>query len=153
MNYIIEHRGPFQVVGVRRVTPYGGGTWAIVKSDGSNGRLHALCGRFFDLGLCFGFGADGSNDYMCAVEWPEEIPGFEAYRYPESAWLRFEARGRITGNTLGELWRRIHEEFLPQSRYVKGGRRGLPSIERFVLWDEAADVCDVEVWIPVDERE
>lgn len=26
----------FKVIGRRRTTPYGGGTWAIVKSDGSN---------------------------------------------------------------------------------------------------------------------
>ncbi|MDO4356062.1 MAG: AraC family transcriptional regulator [Clostridia bacterium] len=152
MDYILEKRDAFQVVGVRRTTPYGGGTWAIVKSDGSNERMRSLCGKFFDLGLCFGFGEDGSNDYMCAVEWPEEIDGFDAYRYPESTWIRFEAKGRITDNTLGAVWRRVNEEFFPQSRYVKGGRSGLPTIEKYVMWDEAADRCDVEIWIPVDER-
>ena len=69
MEYTLEHRGPFKVAGIRRTTPYGGGTWAVVKADGSNERMRALSGRFFDLGLCFGFGADGSNDYMCALEW------------------------------------------------------------------------------------
>lgn len=36
MNYVIIEKGPFNVMGVRRSTPYGGGTWAVVKSDGSN---------------------------------------------------------------------------------------------------------------------
>ncbi len=36
----------FKVIGVRRVTPYGGGTWAVVKTDGSNERIHAHSGRF-----------------------------------------------------------------------------------------------------------
>ena len=152
MRYTMETRGPFRVVGVRRVTPYGGGTWAVVKPDGSQEGIHALSGRFFDLGLCFGFGEDGSNDYMCAVEWPGDAMGFDVYEYPESTWLRFEAAGRISENVLGDAWRRINEEFFPQSRYIKCGRRGLPTIERYIRWDEAEDDCRVEILIPVDER-
>jgi len=50
------------------------------------------------------------------------------------------------GNTLGNVWQRINNEFLPQSKYKKCG---LPTIEKYVSWDEAADQCDVEIWIPV----
>ena len=39
MNYSVVEREAFQVIGIRRITPYGGGTWAIVKSDGSNDRI------------------------------------------------------------------------------------------------------------------
>lgn len=152
MRYTMERRGPFRVVGVRRVTPYGGGTWAVVKADGSGEAIHALSGRFFDLGLCFGFGEDGSNDYMCAVEWPGEAKGFDVYDYPESTWLCFEVRGRISDNVLGDVWRRINEEFFPQSRYIKCGSRQLPTIEQYVRWDEAADDCHVVIRIPVDEK-
>lgn len=152
MNYSVEMRGPFQVVGVRRMAPYGGGTWAIVKSDGSGERIRACCGHSFDLGLCFGFQPDGSNDYMCAVEWPEELPGFDVYRYPASAWLRFEARGKISEDVLTDVWGRINGEFFPQSKYVKCGYRHLPTIEKYVLWDEEKDACLVEIWIPVDEQ-
>ena len=141
-----------RVAGVRRTTPYGGGTWAVVTDDGSNERVKALCGRFFDLGLCFGFGPDGSDDYMCAVESAEKLPGFDTYCYPASLWLRFEARGRISEGVLTDVWRRINEEFFPQSRYVKCGYQRLPTIEKYVEWDEAADRCRVEIWIPVDER-
>lgn len=152
LNYSVENRGPFQVVGVRRVVPYGGGTWAVVKSDGSGERMREICGKDFDLGLCFGFQPDGSNDYMCAVEWPQEIPGFDVHHYPASVWLRFEAKGKISGNVLGDVWRRINEEFFPQSKYVKGGRRRLPTMEKYLEWDAEKDSCDVEIWIPVDER-
>ena len=68
MNYSVVEREAFQVIGIRSITPYGGGTWAIVKSDGSNDRIRSLTGCFFDLGLCFGFDDEGNNDYMCAVE-------------------------------------------------------------------------------------
>lgn len=152
MRYTMEKREPFRVVGVRRVTPYGGGTWAVVKSDGSQESIHALSGKFFDLGLCFGFGDDGSNDYMCAVEWPGEADGFDVYEYPGSTWLRFETAGKISENVLGDAWRRINEEFFPQSCYVKCGRRRLPTIERYIRWDEATDDCHVEILIPVDEK-
>ena len=152
MRYTMEERGAFRVVGIRRTTPYGGGTWAVVKGDGSSEKIRALSGRFFDLGLCFGFGPDGSDDYMCAIEWDGEAPGFDVYEYPPSTWLRFEAEGRISDNVLGDVWRRINEEFFPGSRFIKCGNRRLPTIEKYVQWDDAADLCDVEILIPVDLR-
>lgn len=69
MNCTIAEKEGFEVVGVRRITPYGGGTWAVVKSDGSNERINEVAGKFFVLGLCFGFDAEGKNDYMCAIKW------------------------------------------------------------------------------------
>ena len=148
MDYTIIERGAFSVVGIRRVTPYGGGTWAVVKGDGTNDAAKKLFGRFFDLGLCFGFGEDGSDDYMCAVEYDKEAPdGFDSFAYPAATWLKFEAAGSITGQTLGSVWKRINTEFLPQSKYKKSG---LPTIEKYVSWDEAADICNVEIWIPTD---
>lgn len=147
MNYTIMEKEPFKVIGIRRTTPYGGGTWAVVKNDGSNDRINGLCGKFFDLGLCFGFGTDGSNDYMCGIEWNEaDAADFDIYEYPCATWLRFEAKGSITEQTLGNVWYRINNEFLPQSKYQKSG---LPTIEKYLFWDEVADTCHVEILIPV----
>ncbi|MDD3243419.1 MAG: helix-turn-helix domain-containing protein [Eubacteriales bacterium] len=147
MTYTAQSRAAFSTVGIRRTTPVGGGTWAIVKGDGSNQAIYDLCGRYYDLGLCFGFADDGSNDYMCAVEWTgETLCGLDRFDYPATLWLVFEASGPANGKTLGSVWRRIHQEFLPQSRYRLCG---LPTIERYVLWDEAADQCRVEIGLPV----
>ncbi|WP_271713353.1 AraC family transcriptional regulator [Anaeromicropila herbilytica] len=147
MDYTLLEREPFEVIGIRRTTPYGAGTWAIVKSDGSNEKMKELSGKFFDLGLCFGFHSDGSNDYMCAIEWSgEEVRDFDSYEYPKATWLRFEAKGTISGQVLNHVWHRINNEFLPQSKYQKCG---LPTIEKFIVWDEASDQCNVEIWIPV----
>lgn len=149
MDYTIIDRESFNVVGIRRTTPYGGGTWAIVKGDGSNDKAKELFGKFYDLGLCFGFGSDGSNDYMCAVEYDGETPvGLDSFTYPTLTWLLFEATGSITGNTLGNIWQRINNEFLPQSKYVKANA----TIEKYVSWDEVADICNVEIWIPVETK-
>lgn len=149
MDYTIAEKGPFQVIGIRRTTPYGGGTWAIVKSDGSNDRIRELSGKFFDLGLCFGFQEDGSDDYMCAVEWEGDVPeGFDSFTYPPALWLIFEAKGSISEGVLGNVWNRINTEFLPGSRYHKC----MATIEKYIIWNEAEDFGQVEIWIPVEKR-
>ncbi|SDY31282.1 AraC family transcriptional regulator [Evansella caseinilytica] len=150
MDYKLVNRERFKVIGKRCTTQYGGGTWAIVKSDGSAETMKELSGHMCDLGLCFGFGEDGSNDYMCGIEWDkDDVPEFDSYVYPEAAWLIFEANGKISEQVLNHVWQRINHEFLPQSKYKKSG---LPTIEKYVLWDDAADVCQVEIWIPVAKK-
>lgn len=150
MEYTIIDREAFTVAGVRRTTPYGGGTWAIVKSNGGHEKAKELFDKFYDLGLCFGFSDDGGNDYMCAVEYDGSVPdGLDSFHYPAATWLKFEAHGTVTDNTLGSVWQRINHEFLPQSKYI---RSGLPTIEKYVSWDEANNICNVEIWIPVAEK-
>jgi AraC family transcriptional regulator len=147
MDYNILEKQPFKVIGIRKTTPYGGGTWAVVKSDGSNEKIKEISGKFFDLGLCFGFSSDGSNDYMCGIEWNGDTDAdFDTYEYPAATWLRFEAKGSISEQVLSNLWYRIHHEFLTQSKYKICD---LPTIEKYISWDDAADKCDVEIWIPV----
>ena len=139
----------FNVVGVRHTTPYGGGTWAIVKSDGSIEKMQEIAGEgFISMGLCFGFGDDGSNDYMCGFEYGgNEIHSFDKYTFPKSTWLVFEAKGANSEGVLGNTWNRIYGEFLPQSEYKQ---RDLPTIERYIEWDEKADKCKVEIMIPIE---
>ena len=149
MDYTIMEKDSFKVLGIRRITPYGGGTWAIVKSDGSNEKIKKISGKFFDLGLCFGFKEDGSDDYMCAVEWEgEDVEGFETYTCPAAIWFVFEAKGAISDNVLGNIWKRINNDFLPNSKYWKCDA----TIERYVIWNDAEDYCDVEIWIPVEVK-
>jgi len=134
-------------LGIRRTTPYGGGTWGVVKADGTAGELNKISGHSCDLGLCFGFDYDGNNDYMCGIEYDgADISGFDRYRYPDVTWLVFVAEGAISGDVLGSTWKRIYGEFLPQSEYTQ---MDLPTIERYVEWDEPTDSCKVEIMIPV----
>lgn len=148
MEYTIVEKAGFQVLGIRKTTPYGGGTWAVVKADGSNEKIRELSGKFFDLGLCFGFQEDGSDDYMCAIEWDGgEVEGFETFSYPPVKWLIFGVKGKISDNVLGDLWHRINTEFLPNSGYHKC----MATIEKYNYWNETEDFCDMEVWIPVEK--
>ncbi len=146
MDYKIIEKPSFKVVGIRKTTPYGGGTWAIVKSDGSFYKLMEQSGKTESLGLCFGFDSEGNNDYMCAVEWdnPDKL-NYEEYIYPKLKWLIFLAEGNLSDNVLYHTWDRVNNEFLPNAKYKKNG---LPTIERYIIWDEINDYCKVEIRIP-----
>jgi AraC family transcriptional regulator len=147
MNYRVLEREAFHVLGIRRITPYGGGTWAIVKSDGTAEELRKISGHPCDLGLCFGFDQEGNNDYMCGIEYEgEDIPGFDRYQYPAATWLVFPSKGTISSGVLGQTWKRIYGEFMPQSEYQQ---LDLPTIEKYIEWDEASDTCSVDIFIPV----
>ncbi len=150
MNYYVMEKKSFQVLGIRRTTPYGGGTWGIVKSDGSADKLAAIGGHMCDLGLCFGFDNEGNNDYMCGIEYNDaEIPGYDSYRYPDVTWLVFPAKGKLSDQVLAQTWKRIYGEFMPQSEYKQ---QDLPTIEKYLIWDEASDDCHVEILIPVKKQ-
>ncbi len=150
MDYQVVEKDGFQVIGRRRTTPSGGGTWGIAKKDGSVEQMMALgTGEPF-LGLCFGFAEDGSNDYMVGIAYEgEALPGLEHYLYPPSSWLIFRAQGEIRENVLGKLWERIYGEFLLQSDYTQAE---LPTMERYVEWDEMTGCCKMEVWIPITSK-
>lgn len=150
MDYRVVNREAFSVLGVRRTTPHGGGTWGIVKADDTQQRLLERTGNPCELGLCFGFLEDGSNDYMCAAEWTgTEEGGFDRYDYPETTFLVFTAKGAISEGCLWKTWQRIYGEFMPQSEYCQ---LDLPTIERYVLWDEKNDEMLVEISIPVKKQ-
>jgi AraC family transcriptional regulator len=147
MNYRVIEKEAFTVLGIRRTTPYGGGTWAIVKSNGVMEELQKISGHACDLGLCFGFDPEGNNDYMCGVEYEgNDVPEFDRFELPAATWLVFSAKGTISGGVLGQTWKRIYGEFMPQSEYRQ---LDLPTIEKYIEWDEASDTCLVDIYIPV----
>ena len=147
MHYEVCELPAFSVLGIRRTTPWGGGTWGVIKQNGQIHDIERVCGHACDLGLCFGFAEDGSNDYFCGARYAgPDVLGFDRTELPEGLWLKFFAEGRISAGVLGETWKRIYGEFMPQSEYCQ---IDLPTIERYVRWDEAADDCLVEILIPV----
>lgn len=147
MDYRFVEKDSFKVIGRRRVTPSGGGTWGVAREDGSIAQMEKLeTGKPF-LGLCFGFGEDGSNDYMVGLEYEGgDIQGLECYTYPKASWLIFTADGSVNENVLGNTWNRIYSEFLPQSEYKQ---TELPTIESYLEWNNDSDYCKVEIHIPV----
>jgi AraC family transcriptional regulator len=145
MDYILVERPSFKVVGRRRITPQGGGTWGVAREDGSVRKLEALeTGKPF-LGVCFGFGADGSNDYMVGMELEEDMEGLESYTYPKHAWLIYELAGSVSEDVLGNAWWYVKNELLPKSGYKIDC---LPTIESYIEWNNEQDRCKVEIHIP-----
>jgi len=53
--------------------------------------------------------------------------------------LIFTAKGKISEEVPGKTWRRIYGELMFQSEYKQ---RDLPTIENYVEWNEADDVCN-----------
>ncbi|HNW85407.1 MAG TPA: helix-turn-helix domain-containing protein [Candidatus Limiplasma sp.] len=151
MEYKVVEKEAFQVLGIRRTTPQGGGTWAIAKAEGVMEKVRAICQHDCDLGLCFGFDAQGNNDYFCGAEYGgQDFDGMDRYACPKATWLIFTAQGSIGGRTLANAWRRIYGEFMPQSAYRQ---LDLPTVEQYRLWDEANDRCAVDIWIPVQAQQ
>ncbi len=146
LTYRIVQRGSFTVAGIRTTELQAAATWTAVQNDGTTERLQNL-GRRIDLGIGFGFCKDGYNDYMFALEYDgEELPDFERYSFPPSAWLVVEASGKISENVQADTWRRIYNEFMPHSEYMQ---TDLPSIEKIIEWNEGTNYCEVEIWLPI----
>ena len=120
MHYEVCELPAFSVLGIRRTTPWGGGTWGVIKQNGQIHDIERVCGHACDLGLCFGFAEDGSNDYFCGARYAgPDVPGFDRTELPEGLWLKFFAEGRISAGVLGGKLeahlRRVHaaERVLP----------------------------------------
>ncbi len=150
MKYDLIQKDSFHVFGIRRRTPDAGGTWRTVKTDGSMEQMQAIAGYdAVSLGLCFGFDDEGNNDYLCGFEYPaHEIPGFDHYTCPKSAWLVFDVGGSIADGLLSRSWKQIYDVMLPQSGYRQ---RDLPTVEKYLEWNEKADRCHVQIMIPIEQ--
>lgn len=149
VNYQIIDKSAFKVAGVRRITPYAGGTWGIVKSDGSMNKMFQIAGEQAEfLGLCFGFDEEGNNDYMVGFVYSGNDPeNYDIFCYPHGKWLIVEATGTISNNSLGKTWEQVYHVFLPQSGYKQ---KDLPTFERYIIWDDAKNICKVEIGIPLE---
>lgn len=150
MNYRVVERNEFKVAGkivrsslVNNIIPQ---FWEQCKQDGTVDKLLRAAVSPCTLGFCFGYDEEGNNDYMVAAETLEEsVEGMQLYTVPKSTWLVFEAIGPLP-KKLGETWKRIYGEFLPQSVYTQSA---LPTIEVYFGNDTSAEDYKVEIWIPV----
>lgn len=156
MDYSLEQKGAFRVIGVRRTTEDAGGVWGIVKSDGGMGRMEKAQEEDSSiLGLCFGFNDQGHNDNMVgytaesASPVPENQDDWTAYDYPEASWVTFVAEGKISDDFLWNTWQYIHNDFFINSGFVQ---EDLPTSEEYEIWDEDADYGKVRIRIAVKPR-
>ncbi|NLT14065.1 MAG: AraC family transcriptional regulator [Clostridiales bacterium] len=148
LTYRIVQRGSFTVAGIRTTSSQAQDLFHVLQNDGTARRLELL-ERRFDLGICFLYHKDGDTDYMIALEYDgDELPDFERYSFPPSAWLVVEASGKISENIHADTWRRLYNEFMPHSEYMQ---TDLPAIEKYVEWNAAANYGQLEIWLPIKQ--
>ncbi len=149
MEYRIEKRGPFRVVGVSaplnkdmgenfRLVPE---LWGRAAADGTIPRLAALMDGEPKgmLGICDG--VDSSRYYIAAASSAPAGDGLEEYTVPAFTWAVFPGGGE-GASAVQELERRVVTEWLPTSgyEYAEG-----PDVEVYL----GPECTQFEVWIPV----
>lgn len=155
MNYRIETKEPFRMVGVSvplakdieknfAVIP---GKWGDISADGTLQRL---------IGMMDGFprgvlGISTCNDrepwrYYIGVSSSQAAENLEEYTVPGATWAIFPGSG--TNQSIQELERRIVTEWLPTSGYEYGNA---PDVEVYLNPDP--ENAQYEVWIPVVKRQ
>lgn len=155
MNFRIEHKDAFSIVGVSvplereleknfQVIP---GKWAEVAA---NGVLQQLAARISVdpkgiLGVSSFDPGTGLGRYYIAVASDDASGGFETFTVPEADWAVFAGSG--TNQSIQELEQRIFTEWLPTSGYDYGEA---PDIEVYLNPDPHN--AEYEVWVPVVKR-
>ena len=149
MEYRVEKRGPFRVVGVSaplkkdmeenfKLVPE---LWGRAAVDGTIPRLAALMDGEPKglLGVCDG--VDSSKYYIAAASSAPAGEGLEEYTVPPFTWAVFPGKGDSAA-AVQALERRVVTEWLPTSgyEYAEG-----PDVE--VYLDPGC--TKFEVWIPV----
>lgn len=152
MNYRVVERDEFTAIGKivtssledDRIPQF----WDECKRDGAVERLREIGVKPHTLGICFGYDSKGVNNYMVGAETGRKhMEGMITVVIPKSTWLVFESVGPVSP-ALGNLWKRIYGEFLPQSIYRQAEK---PTLEVYCRNDTWADDYTCEVWIPVEK--
>ena len=155
MNYRIETKEPFRIVGVSvplekdieknfAVIP---AKWGEIAADGTLQRLTCM----MDTQPYGVLGISTCNDtepwrYYIAVSSTQAADGLEEYTVPAATWAVFPGSG--TNQSIQELERRIVTEWLPTSGYEYGNA---PDVEVYLNPDP--ENAQYEVWIPVVKRQ
>lgn len=147
MEYKTVLKEAFNVAGIRKVTKQPGGVWAMVKTNGSMEKMEEVAGKGkVTLGLCFGFDEKGYNDNMVGFKAVHEITGYDFYAYPACKWIQFVVEGKISEGVLWKTWQYIHRELIDKKVIHQ---RSMPTMEDYMMWDEAKDYCKIIISIAV----
>lgn len=155
MNYRIETKEPFRIVGISQpldqeieknfsVVPQ---MWGTAAADGTMQKLAGLMDSQ-PMGL-LGVSACGEQEqwrYFIAVASTRDRGEFEEYIVPGATWAVFPGEG--TNLSIQELERRVVTEWLPTSGYEYGSA---PDVEVYLNPDPQN--AKFEVWIPVVKKQ
>ena len=156
MNYRIETKDPFRIVGVSvplekeieknfAVIPK---KWEEISANGTLQTLIQMMNAepMGVLGVSLCNGEEDAWRYYIAVSTSENAENFEEYVVPQATWAIFSGSG--TNQSIQELEKRIVTEWLPTSGYEYGNA---PDIEVYISPDPQN--AQYEVWIPVTKKQ
>ena len=157
MNYRIEKKDAFRVVGISRplykeieknfaTVPK---MWQDVAMDGTINRLAGMMDMPIKgvMGVC-GYNADESMKYIIGVASSmAAADGLEEYTIPAFTWAVFSGEG-VCPQAIQELEQRIVTEWLPTSGYEYDNG---PDVELYISPDPQN--AKFEVWIPVVKKQ
>lgn len=154
MNYRIEEKEGFTVVGVKKfVTLEGGKNFKIIPqmwndlppqsynelrqlADSEPGGVIGVCADMYDNGF----------DYWIATVTTKPCPAhFSTLTVPAATWAIFEAVGPNPG-AIQKVWRYIYGEWLPNCGFEHAP---VPEIEWYSKGDSSSADYKSEVWVPV----
>ena len=154
MEYRIEKRGPFRVVGVSiaidkdmeknfdKIPPF----WGQAAADGVIEKLAGMMDAqpMGILGVCACTGEEEWRYWIAAASTRQDA-ALEEFTVPAATWAVFPGSG--TNQSIQELERRVFTEWLPSSGYEYGNA---PDIEVYLNADPQDS--KYEVWIPVVKK-
>lgn len=158
MNYRIEKREAFRIVGVKEHYPVNleenfekvPGFWQKTTMEGSIPKILALMNQspagLLGVSTCM----DGNNfEYYIAVSSDRAVPErMSEYTVPECTWAAFECIGAMP-YAIQNLQKRIVTEWLPTSGYEYANA---PDIEVYFEGNQSSDDYKCEVWLPVIKK-
>jgi len=157
MNYKIEKKEPFRIVGVKKHMEISDENFAQVPQfwgetiqSGMFGKVCMLAGRedYSVLGVCASMN-NKDFDYYIACESGQPVPeGMCEFTVPASTYAIFECVGPMP-TAIQELQTRVLKEWLPSSGYEYADA---PDIEVYPAGDPQSENYRTEVWLPVVKR-
>ncbi|PAB61081.1 AraC family transcriptional regulator [Anaeromicrobium sediminis] len=156
MNYSIQEKEPFKIVGVsRRFNGENGENfrkiplfWDEVFKSGKYKILEENAGSLGVLGVCTNFCQETKDfDYLIAVE-GNEVEGLEGpttIEVPKLTWAIFESIGPLP-ESIQNVTKKIFTEWFPATGYEHACG---PEIEVYYEGDPQAEDYRSEVWVPI----
>lgn len=153
MNYRIEEKDEFRVVGVKEnVSTIGGENfkripeiWKESMKKGTWEKINNLSNKKDSgiMGICSDFKEDNFNYYIASISNKEIPDGMEELKIKKGTWVVFSCKGL---ENLQDTWRKIFTDWFPSSGYEHAE-------EAEIEWyPENSKELVCEIWIPIIKK-
>lgn len=159
MNYRIEEKNGFRVVGVKENISTVDGynfiripeIWDEVVHNGTCEKIRGLCNeeRLGLIGVCTRFDDNSFDYYIAAQTSKDAIDGMHAYEVKKETWAVFECKGI---EDMKQVWKQIYTDWFPSSGYQHSGGAEIEWYPDATNGECQSDEYMCEIWIPVVKK-